>query len=55
MGDVSERHHRKLSGAERDQIALMKSRGETIRDIARMLGRSPSTISEELGRNSLAN
>ena len=42
---------RYLSLAEREEIALARARDEGIREIARMLGRSPSTISRELGRN----
>ncbi|MGQ9677152.1 MAG: transposase, partial [Chloroflexota bacterium] len=52
---MSRCHHRKLSPDERDKIAVMRSRGESIRRIAAVLGRSPSTISEELSRNSLTN
>jgi IS30 family transposase len=42
---------RYLSFAEREEIALLRARGCGVRDIARQLGRSPSTISRELGRN----
>jgi IS30 family transposase len=40
-----------LSLIEREQIHDLRSRGESMRAIARALGRSPSTISRELGRN----
>jgi IS30 family transposase len=53
MRDMSQDHHKKLSSDERDLIALMKGRGESIRNIAIYLGRSPSTINDELKRNSL--
>ena len=42
---------RYLDFAEREQIALACGRGEGVREIARQLGRSPSTISRELRRN----
>jgi Helix-turn-helix domain len=42
---------RYLSVAEREEIALLRARGWRVRDIARQLGRSPSTISRELRRN----
>jgi IS30 family transposase len=42
---------RYLSFAEREDIALLKARGAGVREIARKLGRSPSTISRELRRN----
>jgi len=55
-GGVRPRRGRALKGrclsfAEREEIALGRARGETIRVIARRLGRSPSTISRELTRN----
>jgi IS30 family transposase len=42
---------RYLSFAEREEIALLGARGCGVRQIARRLGRSPSTISRELRRN----
>ena len=42
---------RYLSFREREDIALLHARGFSIRQIARSLGRSPSTISRELRRN----
>jgi IS30 family transposase len=42
---------RYLSFAEREEIALLGGRGCGVRQIARRLGRSPSTISRELRRN----
>jgi IS30 family transposase len=42
---------RYLSFAEREEIALLRARGDGVREIARRLGRSPSTISRELRRN----
>jgi IS30 family transposase len=40
-----------LSFVEREEIALLRVRGCGVREIARRLGRSPSTISRELRRN----
>jgi IS30 family transposase len=42
---------RYLSFAEREEIALLRASGLGVREIARRLGRSPSTISRELRRN----
>ncbi len=42
---------RYVSFAEREDIALSKAQGLGVREIARRLGRSPSTISRELRRN----
>ena len=43
--------HTKLSAEERDKIALLKAKGISISEIAERLGRSKSTISDELSRN----
>ena len=55
-GGVRPRRGRDLKGrcltfSEREEIALARAGGETIRGIARRLGRAPSTISRELSRN----
>lgn len=42
---------RYLSFAEREEIALLRAQGTGIREIARRIGRSPSTVSRELRRN----
>jgi IS30 family transposase len=42
---------RYLSFAEREEIAILKARGCGVREIARRIGRAPSTISRELRRN----
>jgi IS30 family transposase len=42
---------RYLSFAEREEIAILHARDHGVREIARRLGRSPSTISRELRRN----
>jgi transposase-like protein len=42
---------RYLSFAEREEIAVLRARGCGVREIARRVGRSPSTISRELRRN----
>lgn len=45
------RTHKKLLPSERDQIALWRAHSIGIREIARRLGRSPSSIHDELKRN----
>jgi IS30 family transposase len=42
---------RYLSFAEREEIAILKAQGVGVRETARRMGRSPSTISRELRRN----
>ena len=42
---------RSLNFAEREDIALLRAEGCGVREIARWMGRSPSTISRELRRN----
>ena len=42
---------RYLSFTEREEIAILKGRNESVRGIARKLNRSPSTVSRELRRN----
>lgn len=38
---------------EREEIALLKAQGAGVREIARRLGRHPSTISRELRSNAV--
>lgn len=45
-------NHTKITATERDQIGLLKARGISISEIGRTLGRSKSSISEEVLRNS---
>ena len=42
---------RYLSFAEREEVAVLRAQGGGVREIARCLGRAPSTISRELRRN----
>src|SRR5580693_4512315 len=42
---------RYLSFTEREEIAVLLARGSAVQEIARQLGRAPSTISRELQRN----
>lgn len=50
---VRMKHHHKLSSQERDKLAYWHAIGISIREIARRLGRSPSTICDELKRNTV--
>jgi len=43
--------YKQLSLNDREMIAILKAKGETIRGIARIIGRNPSTLSRELKRN----
>lgn len=45
------KHYSHLSAEERGAIMVGKARGESARQLARLLGRSASTISRELARN----
>jgi transposase, IS30 family len=56
-GGVRPRRGRNLQGrylsfAEREEIALGKAAGDSVRTIAARLGRSPSTVSREISRHS---
>jgi IS30 family transposase len=42
---------RYLSFAEREEISILRAQGAGVREIARRLGRGPSTVSRELRRN----
>jgi IS30 family transposase len=42
---------RYLSFGEREEIALLRAQGAAVRQIARVIGRDPSTVSRELRRN----
>src|SRR5665213_4139299 len=48
---LAPRSGRYLCFEEREDIALLRAQGAGVREIARRLGRSPSTISRELRRN----
>jgi IS30 family transposase len=49
--DLAPRSGRYLSFSERDELALLRAQDCGVCEIARRLGRSPSTISRELRRN----
>ena len=50
LAPVSERY---LSFAEREELAIMHAQHLGVREIARHLGRSPSTVSRELRRSGI--
>ena len=47
------RKAKKLEKAERDEILILLSKGYSIRNIAKALGRSPNTVSYEIRNNSV--
>ena len=49
--DLAPLSGRYLSFREREEIAILKVQGASMRAIARQLGRAPSTVSRELRRN----
>ena len=49
--DLTPQTGRYLSFAEREEIAICRASGYSVREIAHHLGRAPSTISRELRRN----
>ena len=49
--DLAPLSGRYLSFREREEIAIARAQGAGVRDIARRLGRDPSTVSRELRRN----
>jgi IS30 family transposase len=42
-----------LSSAERSEISILRTKGHSMRDIAKVLGRSPNTVSYEIKHNSV--
>lgn len=50
---MQRRKYRHISKVERQEIALYMEKGYSLRDISRMVCRSPSTICEEIKRNSV--
>ncbi|WP_430595769.1 IS30 family transposase [Isoptericola sp. QY 916] len=52
--DLGEPSGRYLSLTEREELALLRAEGRGVREIARVLGRSASTISRELVRGTTA-
>ncbi|MER5361004.1 helix-turn-helix domain-containing protein [Streptomyces sp. NPDC002785] len=48
---LQQRSERHLTGGEREEISRGIAAGEPARQLARRLGRSPSTVSREIARN----
>jgi IS30 family transposase len=48
---VTMRKASKLSGSERSELQILHTKGYSARSIAKVLGRSPNTIADELSRN----
>lgn len=48
---MNSKHYSHLTPDERDQLAVCRARGMSLRAIARLLHRSPATLSRELRRN----
>ncbi len=49
--DLAPLSGRYLSFREREEIAILRAQGASVREVGRQLGRAPSTISRELRRN----
>lgn len=45
--------YKHLTEMERDQLAILRSQGKTLREIGRLMGRSPASLCRELRRNSV--
>jgi IS30 family transposase len=52
--DIMPKTYKHLSARERDILAVLKSKGHSIRRITKVLKRSTSTVSLELKRNAPA-
>lgn len=53
MPSMKNKKYSHITKTERLEIAILKNRGYSIREIARGLGRSPGTLSEEIKNNSV--
>ena len=48
---MSKQCYTHLSDADRETLSLGLTHGQSLRTMAKVLGRAPSTVSRELGRN----